>query len=126
MRAERDRQWYETHRIEKLEYARKYRQSNPADPDKNREKCRRYRARKYRVMVQPIDEAAIYDRDGHMCLYCGATDDLTLDHVVALSNGGAHSESNLVVACRSCNGGKRDKPLMEWLQTQPQALAWIM
>jgi len=78
-----------------------------------------------------VDEAEIYERDGHMCLYCGATEDLTLDHltldhIIPLAKGGPHSEDNLIVACRSCNSSKGIKPLMEWLQTQPNALPWVM
>lgn len=40
------------------------------------------------------------------CVYCGAKRDLTIDHVVPESRGGTDEVSNLVVACRSCNGRK--------------------
>src|SRR2546422_5771096 len=48
----------------------------------------------------------VFERDGYTCSFCGSQDDLTLDHYVALSLGGTHDESNLVTACRSCNGRK--------------------
>lgn len=45
-------------------------------------------------------------RDGGACRYCGATEDLTLDHVIPKSRRGAHDPANLVTACRSCNSKK--------------------
>ena len=43
------------------------------------------------------------------CAECGATDDLTADHVVPLSQGG-DPHGALVVRCRSCNS-RRGAPL---------------
>jgi 5-methylcytosine-specific restriction endonuclease McrA len=40
------------------------------------------------------------------CERCGATEDLTLDHVVPLARGGASSLANAQVLCRSCNSAK--------------------
>lgn len=48
----------------------------------------------------------VFARDGHMCQYCGrrfGTSDLSLDHVVPRSHGGATSWENIVCACVSCN-----------------------
>jgi 5-methylcytosine-specific restriction endonuclease McrA len=53
--------------------------------------------------------AAVLTRDGVACRYCGrATDEAsrTFDHLVSIARGGDHSELNIVVACRSCNGRK--------------------
>jgi 5-methylcytosine-specific restriction endonuclease McrA len=56
-----------------------------------------------------------------LCAYCNVTmtkrvkrsrllcTDATLDHVIPLSKGGAHGAENVVVACHSCNSGKRDR-----------------
>jgi 5-methylcytosine-specific restriction endonuclease McrA len=48
---------------------------------------------------------AVVRRDGYVCAYCGrrAT---TADHVVPKARGGTDDMSNLVAACRSCNGRK--------------------
>jgi len=87
----------------------------------------RRRARKNGATIGPVDEAAIYERDGYMCIYCGETHrKLTIDHIEALSNGGPHLEDNLLVACGRCNSSKGTKPFEEWLQTQPKALAWVI
>ena len=48
----------------------------------------------------------IYVRDGHACVECGATDDLTLDHTHPRSRGGGHGDENLRTLCRSCNSRK--------------------
>lgn len=52
-------------------------------------------------------------RDDHTCQYCGTRGqaaDLTIDHVVPVSRGGAPSTwENQVVACRRCNGRKADR-----------------
>jgi 5-methylcytosine-specific restriction endonuclease McrA len=50
----------------------------------------------------------IFKRDNHECQYCGADDDLTLDHVMPRSRGGASSWKNLVTACKKCNAVKGD------------------
>ena len=115
--------WHEEHSGYRREYHRQWREANP---DKARENGRRYRARKKGATIQPVNEAAIYERDGHMCMYCGTTHNrLSIDHIVALNNGGAHAEDNLVVACRSCNSSKNATPLVEWLQTQPHSIVWL-
>jgi hypothetical protein len=47
--------------------------------------------------------SAVMERDGYQCLECGATDDLTLDHIYPWSLGGPDTLENLRVLCRSCN-----------------------
>ena len=37
----------------------------------------------------------VFRRDGNKCIYCGSHDDLTLDHVLPKSRGGANTEENL-------------------------------
>lgn len=55
-------------------------------------------------------------RDGCSCVYCGATERLTVDHLFPFSRRkelvGAldvHGEDNLVTSCQSCNSSKGDK-----------------
>lgn len=56
--------------------------------------------------LRPSVWPALLDRDGKRCKYCGATKNLTADHVIAITLGGSNHISNLVVACRSCNSSK--------------------
>jgi 5-methylcytosine-specific restriction endonuclease McrA len=37
-----------------------------------------------------------------------------IDHVKALSTGGAHGEENFATACNKCNGRKNSAPLEKW------------
>jgi 5-methylcytosine-specific restriction endonuclease McrA len=57
----------------------------------------------------------IYRRDDYKCVYCNSKDNLTLDHVVPKSKGGANSWTNLVTCCSDCNIRKGDKDLDDFL-----------
>jgi 5-methylcytosine-specific restriction endonuclease McrA len=50
-----------------------------------------------------------------LCAYCGEAKKLTMDHIDSIGAGGAHDISNIVPACRSCNGSKGDSVLIVWL-----------
>ena len=53
-------------------------------------------------------------RDGYTCQYCGVqTRDLTLDHVLPKTLGGETIWTNVVAACRRCNGAKGGRTLKE-------------
>ena len=75
--------------------------------------------------------AEVLERDGHQCVKCGATADLTVDHIVPLAamdeddreSGLDRDPDNLQTLCRSCNGRKQDRPddgRTTWLN-----LAWF-
>lgn len=51
----------------------------------------------------------IYKRDGHQCVYCGSSKNLTLDHVIPKSRGGSNDWINLVTSCFKCNLKKADR-----------------
>jgi 5-methylcytosine-specific restriction endonuclease McrA len=56
----------------------------------------------------------VFIRDGFTCQYCGRQgNDLTIDHVVPRSRGGAHTWDNLVSACKPCNHRKGGKLLAD-------------
>lgn len=52
---------------------------------------------------------AVYRRDGGRCVYCGATENLQLDHIIPFSKGGATSLENLQLLCQKCNLEKSNK-----------------
>lgn len=76
------------------------------------------RARRYGVRVEHVDVMAVFERDRWSCGICGrAVDPLllwpdpmsaSLDHVVPLSRGGAHSMSNTQCAHLLCNTTKNN------------------
>lgn len=45
----------------------------------------------------------LFLRDEFSCQYCGASSELTFDHVVPRSRGGRTSWDNVVAACSACN-----------------------
>lgn len=79
---------------------------------------------------------AIYIRDSFCCQYCGRdlrgvqAREMGLDHLEDLVNGGGHrganhANSNLVLACRSCNSSRQDTAYTEFAARFPGALARI-
>lgn len=61
--------------------------------------------------------AYIKEKYDHTCQYqwggCTYDRDLTIDHIVPISLGGSSDdETNLTVACRTCNGKKKDKQVL--------------
>jgi 5-methylcytosine-specific restriction endonuclease McrA len=66
-----------------------------------------------KTYVQPSRHPAftrfnVFLRDRFSCQYCGAHDDLTFDHVIPRSKGGATVWENVVAACSACNLKKAD------------------
>lgn len=55
------------------------------------------------------------------CIYCGISEEEAgcshhVDHVIAVSKGGRHHISNLVVACDSCNRKKGNRSFFEFFK----------
>lgn len=54
----------------------------------------------------------LFARDGNQCQYCGrvlSLSQLSFDHVIPKSRGGATSWDNVVCCCLTCNGRKGDR-----------------
>ena len=54
----------------------------------------------------------LYKRDNYMCQYCGArpgTEELSIDHIIPQSRGGATTWTNCTLACVDCNSKKADR-----------------
>jgi 5-methylcytosine-specific restriction endonuclease McrA len=69
----------------------------------------RFNPREQRV---PFSRQNVFRRDGERCQYCGAqrsARELTLDHVLPKSRGGASSFTNVVSCCRACNHRKANR-----------------
>lgn len=65
-------------------------------------------------MGSMLDEEKVKLNTGLVCVYCGKSEDLTIDHLLPKIRGGANSADNSVFACRNCNSSKCDRDLMEW------------
>lgn len=79
------------------------------------------RARRHHVRIEQVSRRRVIKRDESTCYMCHrrlGRDEIVLDHVIPLSRGGPHCESNLRVACAPCNLRKGDKlpAECEWLR----------
>ncbi len=65
-----------------------------------------------------LKSRSLYYRDHGRCAYCEkelSPNQITCDHVIPQSKGGAHSWDNVVTACRPCNAAKDDNmPVGKW------------
>lgn len=52
--------------------------------------------------------------NGARCVYCGSTENLSVDHLFPRIKGGADNVENLVCSCKSCNSSKGKKDLVVW------------
>lgn len=50
----------------------------------------------------------IFNRD-KVCLCCGSSENLSIDHIIPVIKNGANDLSNLQTLCKSCNSKKCDK-----------------
>jgi 5-methylcytosine-specific restriction endonuclease McrA len=55
----------------------------------------------------------VFLRDGFACVYCGAPDGLTFDHLIPRSKGGRTTWENIVAACGPCNLRKGGRLIRE-------------
>ncbi len=124
----------ETFRHEhRLNEAEKYRKKYWANPNKERDRVKSYKAanrwkcnlwnRTRKASMQsvacnltPAEWLLIKEMYCGLCAYCGLpTELLTLDHIVPISKGGDHSFDNIAPACRSCNARKHDIDLLVFI-----------
>lgn len=79
-----------------------------AHPEKKREYDGRRRVRLGRgESFTAAEWAACKWLFGGVCLRCGATENLSVDHVIPLCRGGDNAAGNLQPLCRRCNSKKR-------------------
>lgn len=81
---------------------------------RNNAKCRMYKhVRRAGGCITPLEWLEIC-REGK-CFYCERPcAELTMDHVLAVSKGGANTADNIVAACRTCNSSKGNRDVLEW------------
>lgn len=110
-RKEYNKKWLEEHPDWKLEWERSHREKNV---DYYRDKTRRRRARLANCQTFEIIPKDLRKLYSFPCYNCGATSDITMDHVIPVSIGGNHGIGNLIPLCGSCNSQKGARTLMEW------------
>ena len=78
----------------------------------------KYRAKRRANGLPPTFDGGPYiaflkERDGELCVYCGATEGRVVDHMWPVSANGTDEVDNLALACHPCNGGKAGKRLSD-------------
>lgn len=69
----------------------------------------------------PITRLAIYLRDGFTCVYCGKNltdlpaNQRSIDHIVAVADGGTNDPANLATCCKKCNDTKQAKTAWQFI-----------
>lgn len=51
----------------------------------------------------------VFERDEWRCRFCGAQNDLVIDHIFPVSKGGGNQIENLQTLCKNCNELKGNK-----------------
>ena len=80
------------------------------NPDKVTEINRRYAYKKRAPKRPPYPKNAysiLVEMFGEICLACGSTEAITIDHIIPLSKGGGSQMDNLQLLCKSCNCSKQ-------------------
>lgn len=112
---ERDRQRYAANPTPWRVRSAQWRKSNP---QQHNALARNYRARKANAegSHNKQDIEWIGASQDWLCYWCNAdcSQEHTVDHIIALSNGGCNGPENLVVACKSCNSSKSARLPEEW------------
>jgi 5-methylcytosine-specific restriction endonuclease McrA len=84
-----------------------------------------------RRLKLPCSRRGILARDRETCQYCGVQPgrvNLTVDHVLPRSQGGATIWDNVVTACRECNrkkGGRTPEQANMLLKTKPRQPQYV-
>lgn len=78
--------------------------------DVSNERVKKYRERTKasgaKVNGYLVHRDTVTERDNGRCIYCGSSENIVIDHVVPIINGGPSDPWNLATACKSCNSGK--------------------
>ncbi|MET7742005.1 HNH endonuclease [Streptomyces sp. NPDC005385] len=100
--------FYEENRDKRVENTTQWKKSNP-------EKVAAYDKKRYETIkaqtpypVLPDYKEVVFEFYGASCMKGGSTQDLTIDHIIPIANGGEHGIWNMQVLCRTCNNKKRE------------------
>lgn len=97
-----------------------YKKTDAYKASKKAAKAKRKAVERGAIVAENINPVKILERDKWKCYLCGVNTPRTLrgtyennapevDHIIPLSKGGLHVESNLKCACRKCNISKSDQ-----------------
>jgi len=109
-RGEQVKEWQHAYYAKNPErYRKATREWAKRNPEKVRERNKRQRSIRRGASMGDFTNdqwAQLKKEFDNRCAYCGKRAILTQDHVIPLSQGGAHTFTNIVPACQSCNSKK--------------------
>jgi 5-methylcytosine-specific restriction endonuclease McrA len=108
-RQESQRERYAAKRETILEYRREYSKTPAGKASKRRRRHRRRDA--------PCNGSIKHFQLADKCVRCGSTENLELEHITPISQGGSNHIENLTTMCAECNhgvGGKHTKGPHDW------------
>lgn len=116
----RAKRWAAAHPERAAALWKKWRDNNKA---RIKEWAKDRRAKKKGAIISDFTAAqwkAIQEAFDYRCAYCDkrhtGKGELTQDHIVPLSKGGAHTAANIVPACGPCNSKKHTGPPLKPIQ----------
>jgi len=106
------------HRSENRELYRERQRARKVCPAKQRvyDNTRRARESGADGTCTPAQYLLKSEYHGNKCIYCGARDNLTVEHRIPLSRGGTNWPANLAPSCVSCNCSKGTRTETEFKQ----------
>ena len=111
----RHRAYYEANAETIREYNRKLAAANPERRLAEFHK-RRARIKGNGGSYTIAQKRALQEAQGGHCAYCGRLEEITIDHIIPISQGGSNDISNICFACWRCNLSKREKTPEEWVK----------
>ena len=103
------------HREEARAATRRWRLANPEQARAGRRRHSALKRGAPGAGITAVQWHAILEAFAHRCAYCGSSGQMTQDHVLPVSRGGAHDAANIVPACRTCNSSKSARTPEEWM-----------
>jgi len=112
------RKWKENNLEVVKKYKKKYNSSIKGIYNLNKQNHRRLALIKERPFDLSNEKVKrIFERD-RVCVYCGSSKKLELDHIVPLKLGGNSLFNNFVIACKKCNTSKSGRDVFYWCKLQ--------
>ena len=110
---EKNLRWHKENPEKSSANTRRWQKRNPGKTRANESR------RRARLAGVPRD-VLVYELDAH-CAVCYETENLTVEHLIAISRGGSDTLGNKATFCKSCNSSKRDMSI-----TDPEFTAWLV
>lgn len=111
----RVKSYYEQNREKAIAYQLAYCRANP-DKVADRAKLREDRMAENGGSHTQEELQAKFAEFGNVCVYCGTSERVGIDHMIPVARGGTDGIENIVPACKSCNSKKYTRTAEEFFE----------